>query len=96
MLWQNWFNWMPLGAFVVIDECQDLYCPEAGFKREKFLQRPFSDFVDYLPKDFADLFYSRWLPSSLRSACYQFGIVDSVRIIVDAYATAFVLRIMGW
>lgn len=36
------------------------------------------------------------LPSDLRSACYQFGIVDSVRIIVDAYATAFVLRIMGW
>lgn len=36
------------------------------------------------------------LPSGLRSACYQFGIVDSVRIIVDAYATAFVLRIMGW
>lgn len=36
------------------------------------------------------------LPSNLRSACYQFGIVDSVRIIVDAYATAFVLRIMGW
>lgn len=62
MLWQNWFNWMPIGAFVVIDECQDLYCPEAGFKREKFLKRPFSDFVDYLPKGFSELFYSRWLP----------------------------------
>ncbi|MFA0718986.1 hypothetical protein AB4622_23635 [Vibrio splendidus] len=36
------------------------------------------------------------LPSALRFACYQFGIVDSVRIVVDAFATVFVLRIMGW
>ncbi|MEZ8904847.1 zonular occludens toxin domain-containing protein [Vibrio sp. 10N.247.310.34] len=62
MLWQNWFNWMPIGAFVVIDECQDLYCQEAGFKREKFLQKPLSDFIQHLPKDFSELFYSRWLP----------------------------------
>ena len=74
MLWQNWFNWMPLGAFVVIDECQDLYCPEAGFKREKFLQRPFSDFVEYLPKDFSELFYSRWLPVDPDS--FEVGDVD--------------------
>ncbi|MDN3612834.1 zonular occludens toxin domain-containing protein [Vibrio gallaecicus] len=74
MLWQNWFNWMPLGAFVVIDECQDLYCPEAGFKREKFLQKPFSDFVDYLPKDFTELFYSRWLPVDPNS--FDVGDVD--------------------
>ncbi|MEZ9601425.1 zonular occludens toxin domain-containing protein [Vibrio sp. 10N.286.46.A8] len=74
MLWQNWFNWMPLGAFVVIDECQDLYCPEAGFKREKFLQKPFSDFVDLLPKDFSELFYSRWLPVDPDS--FEVGDVD--------------------
>ncbi|CAK3895242.1 zona occludens toxin [Vibrio crassostreae] len=74
MLWQNWFNWMPLGAFVVIDECQDLYCPEAGFKREKFLKRPFSDFVEYLPKDFSELFYSRWLPVDPDS--FEVGDVD--------------------
>lgn len=36
------------------------------------------------------------LPSDLRYACYTFGIVDAVRIVVDAFATAFVLRIMGW
>lgn len=61
-LWQNWFSWMPIGAFVAIDECQDLYCPEVGFKREKFLARPLSDFIDLLPSDFSELFYSRWLP----------------------------------
>lgn len=36
------------------------------------------------------------LPSDLRYACYAFGVVDAVRIVVDAFATAFVLRIMGW
>ncbi|MEZ8504624.1 hypothetical protein AB6D08_25470 [Vibrio splendidus] len=36
------------------------------------------------------------LPTDLRYACYEFGIVDSIRIVVDAFATAFVLRIMGW
>ncbi|CAK2356592.1 zonular occludens toxin domain-containing protein [Vibrio crassostreae] len=74
MLWQNWFNWMPIGAFIVIDECQDLYCSEAGFKREKFLRRPLSEFVDYLPKDFSELFYSRWLPVDPDS--FEVGDVD--------------------
>lgn len=36
------------------------------------------------------------LPSDLRGASYALGIVDAVRIIVDAMATALVLRIMGW
>lgn len=36
------------------------------------------------------------LPADLRFACYRLGVVDAVRIIVDAFATAFVLRIMGW
>lgn len=36
------------------------------------------------------------LPSDLRFAAYRFGIVDAVRIIIDAFTTAFVLRMMGW
>ncbi|KIE18740.1 zonular occludens toxin [Vibrio sinaloensis] len=59
-LWQNWFSWMPIGALVVIDECQDLYTADVGFKREKAQQRPLDDFLPNLPSGFADLFYSRW------------------------------------
>lgn len=35
------------------------------------------------------------LPSDLRYACYQFGVVDAIRIIVDAYGTAFILRMIS-
>ncbi|NOH73351.1 zonular occludens toxin [Vibrio pectenicida] len=59
-LWQNWFNWMPVNALVVIDECQDIFAPEVGFKREKALKRPIEDFTDSLPDDFLELFYERW------------------------------------
>lgn len=60
MLWQNWFNWMPTGALVIIDECQDLYTTDVGFKREKALQRPVEEFFPFLPDGFSDLFHSRW------------------------------------
>lgn len=36
------------------------------------------------------------LSPNLRAACYQLGIVEAIRIVIDAMATAFVLRIMGW
>lgn len=36
------------------------------------------------------------LPDDLRYISYQLGIVDAVRITIDAMATAFVLRIIGW
>lgn len=59
-LWQNWFNWMPVNSLVVIDECQDIFAPEVGFKREKSLKRPLEDFLEHLPDGHADLFYERW------------------------------------
>ncbi|WCP70104.1 hypothetical protein LYZ37_19060 [Vibrio tubiashii] len=31
----------------------------------------------------------------LRAICHAIGIVDGIRIVIDAFATAFVLRIMG-
>lgn len=61
-LWQNWFCWMPIGALVVIDECQDLFSADVGFKREKSQYIAPEHFKDLLPADFMDLFYSRWLP----------------------------------
>ena len=36
------------------------------------------------------------LSPDLRSAAHQLGVVDAIRIVIDAMATAFVLRIMGW
>ncbi len=36
------------------------------------------------------------LSPDLRNSAYQLGVVDAIRIVIDALATAFVLRIMGW
>ncbi len=35
------------------------------------------------------------LPSSLKYASHEFGVVEAIRIIVDAYGTAFVLRFLN-
>lgn len=59
-LWQNWFNWMPVNSLVVIDECQDIFAPEVGFKREKALKRPLEDFLEHLPEGHSELFLERW------------------------------------
>lgn len=59
-LWQYWFCWMPIGALVVIDECQDLYTADVGFKREKTQKKEIDEFKQLLPDGFIDLFYDRW------------------------------------
>lgn len=59
-LWQNWFSWMPIGALIIIDECQDLFTKKVGFNMEKFLYKPLDGFLPDLPKDFSEYFYSRW------------------------------------
>ena len=30
-LWQNWYNWCPVGAMILIDEAQDIYNKTVGF-----------------------------------------------------------------
>ncbi|MEC4724007.1 hypothetical protein HWQ46_00375 [Shewanella sp. D64] len=60
VLWQNWFNWMPIGALVVIDECQDIFSKSVGFKMEKTIYKGVDSFLPDLPADFSEYFYSRW------------------------------------
>lgn len=36
------------------------------------------------------------LSPEYRAICHAIGIVEAIRIIIDAFATALVLRIMGW
>ncbi|TQQ46519.1 toxin [Vibrio cholerae] len=61
-LWQYFFCWCPIGALIVIDECQDIYSKNIGFRMEKVFYRPLSDFLPYLPPDFENLFNSRHTP----------------------------------
>lgn len=64
-LWQNWFSWVPIGSFLLIDECQDLFGKHVGFKMEKQQLKPFSEFEDDLPTGFREFFYSKWQPVDL-------------------------------
>ncbi|EDL67033.1 zonular occludens toxin domain-containing protein [Vibrio campbellii] len=60
-LWKYFFCWAPIGAFILIDECQQIYSTNAGFKMANIHKRPFTDFEPHLPEGFAELFQSRWL-----------------------------------
>ncbi|AKB04686.1 TPA: zonular occludens toxin domain-containing protein [Vibrio cholerae] len=61
-LWQYFFCWCPIGSLIVIDECQDIFSKNIGFRMEKVFYRPLSDFLPHLPPDFENLFNSRHTP----------------------------------
>lgn len=60
-LWKYFFCWAPIGSFILIDECQQIFSSNAGFKMANVHKRPFSDFEHLLPKGFGELFNARWL-----------------------------------
>ncbi|MEK2166200.1 zonular occludens toxin domain-containing protein [Vibrio parahaemolyticus] len=40
-LWKYFFCWAPIGAFILIDECQQIFSVNAGFKMANIHKRPF-------------------------------------------------------
>lgn len=64
-LWQHFFCWCPLGALIVIDECQDIFSKNIGFRMDKVFYRPLSEFLPNLPKDYESFFYSRYTPADM-------------------------------
>lgn len=60
-LWKYFFCWCPIGSFILIDECQQIFSTNAGFKMANIHKRPFSDFEPLLPEGFKEIFDSRWL-----------------------------------
>ncbi|MBP3140305.1 zonular occludens toxin domain-containing protein [Aliivibrio fischeri] len=64
-LWQHFFCWCPLNSLIVIDECQDLFSKNVGFKMDKIKAAPLADFIDLLPKDYENFFNSRHVPVNL-------------------------------
>lgn len=55
-LWRNWFNWMPLGVKIIVDEIQDIY--PTSFKKDLDC-RPFADFESLLPKNLIECFHEQ-------------------------------------
>ncbi|MEZ8360655.1 zonular occludens toxin domain-containing protein [Vibrio splendidus] len=67
-LWTHFFCWCPIGALIVIDECQDIFSKNVGFDMRKVKYKPLSDFITQspsdglLPKDYVHFFNSRHNP----------------------------------
>ncbi|MEZ9327335.1 zonular occludens toxin domain-containing protein [Vibrio cyclitrophicus] len=70
-LWTHFFCWCPIGALIVIDECQDIFSKNVGFDIRKVKYRPLSDFITQsprdglLPKDYERFFNSRYTPANM-------------------------------
>lgn len=59
-MWQNFYNWMPMGAYMIIDECQDIYSKTVGFDMAKNTYQGLDKFKEGLPDWYPD-FYNRVL-----------------------------------
>lgn len=70
-LWTHFFCWCPIGALIVIDECQDIFSKNVGFDMRKVKYKPLSDFITQsptdglLPKDYELFFNSRHNPADM-------------------------------
>ncbi len=64
-LWRHFYCWSPLNALIVIDECQDLFSKNIGFKMSDYSYKPIEAFAADLPKDYVDFFHSRHVPADM-------------------------------
>ncbi|WP_159656621.1 zonular occludens toxin domain-containing protein [Vibrio atypicus] len=71
-LWTHFFCWCPLGALIVIDECQDIYSKNIGFDMKKVKYKPLEEFITkdgcqdgLLPAEYKNFFYSRYVPADM-------------------------------
>jgi zona occludens toxin len=54
-LWRRWFHWMPIGALVVIDECQDIFSL-SGWKSTGLDLQPIDIYKNHLPASLIQYF----------------------------------------
>nr|WP_202979288.1 zonular occludens toxin domain-containing protein [Aeromonas sp.]QHJ90266.1 Zone occludens toxin [Aeromonas sp.] len=55
-LWRVWHHWMPIGAFVFIDECQDIYDRDVFSGKPEYDLKPIDYYDSILPADFIEHF----------------------------------------
>lgn len=73
-LWTHFFCWCPIGATIVIDECQDIFSKNIGFDMKKVFYKPLEEFITkdggkdgLLPESYVDFFYSRYIPADMQA-----------------------------
>lgn len=81
-LWRRWHHWMPIGAFVFIDECQDIYDRDVFKGQEEYNLKPVDTYSNVLPADFIQLFkdtLERYKPDALEDCDMD----DTGRVVFD-------------
>lgn len=81
-LWRRWHHWMPIGAFVFIDECQDIYDRDVFKGQEEYNLKPIDYYGNVLPPDFIQLFketLSKYKPENVEECDTD----DTGRIVFD-------------
>ncbi|MDV5168812.1 zonular occludens toxin domain-containing protein [Photobacterium rosenbergii] len=58
-LWQNWYNWCPVGAMILIDEAQDIYNKTVGFDMARNVYQGIGAFRELLPKGYVDFYQAQ-------------------------------------
>lgn len=81
-LWRRWHHWMPIGAFVFIDECQDIYDRDVFKGQKEYDLKPIDTYSEVLPKDFIQLFKDM-LESYKPDAIDECDMDDTGRVVFD-------------
>lgn len=81
-LWRVWHHWMPIGAFVFIDECQDIYDRDVFSGKEEYNLQPIEYYDSILPADFISLYKER-LDSYRPDHFEECDIDDTGRVVFD-------------
>ena len=82
-LWRVWHHWMPIGAFVFIDECQDIYDRDVFKGQPEFNLEPIDHYSNVLPPDFIQLFKDT-LDSFKPETIEECDTDDTGRVVFDA------------
>ncbi len=81
-LWRVWFNWMPIGALVLLDEAQDIYIKDAKiWKPSDLVHVPADAYSDYLPADLLAHFHE--VHKHFKPVMDSASVDDTGRPIVD-------------
>lgn len=81
-LWRRWHHWMPIGAFVFIDECQDIYDRDVFKGQEEYNLKPIDTYSNVLPAEFIQLFKDT-LESYKPNTLEECDMDDTGRVVFD-------------
>ncbi|WP_349922271.1 zonular occludens toxin domain-containing protein [Aeromonas veronii] len=81
-LWRVWHHWMPIGAFVFIDECQDIYDRDVFSGKPEYDLKPIDYYDSILPADFIQQ-YKDTLESYRPDNIEECDIDDTGKVVFD-------------